>query len=90
MPIEVLRKEDNLLELKFKGERHTIPNLLAKTLANMKGVEFAAYKLSHPTDPNATLILRTNGAKPEKVLQEAFKEIAKELQEFKSEVNQLK
>ena len=80
MEIEVLKEEKNLFEFKIKGERHTLPNLLKSKLIDKKEVEFVAYKLDHPSDPDSIFVLRAKN--PRKVLLNALKEIDLELDEF--------
>jgi DNA-directed RNA polymerase subunit L len=82
MNLKVLKKENNFLEFKIEGERHSLPNLLRKRLAEEKGVEFVSYKLEHPADSSAVFAIRTKEKNPKKLLLEACKKIDSEIEEF--------
>ncbi len=85
----MLVEEKNLLEFKIKGERHTLPNLLKSRLLLDKSVSFAAYKLRHPSDPDALFVVRTTGTKtPQKALQDAIASIESDLTELEKAVKQ--
>jgi DNA-directed RNA polymerase subunit L len=80
--IEVIKEEKNLFEFRIKGERHTLPNLLKSKLLDNKEVEFVAYKLDHPSDPDSLFVLRTKTKNPRKVLVDALKDVEKDLDGF--------
>lgn len=83
MELEVLKKEQNSLEFKILGERHSFPNLLRSRLLEDPEVIFAAYKLEHPFDKDSKFIVKTNGKKtPSKALAGACDEMNSELEAF--------
>ncbi|MFA6064691.1 MAG: DNA-directed RNA polymerase subunit L [archaeon] len=90
MKLEVITNEKNTLEFYLTGERHTIPNYLKEKIVAASGVEFCAYKLDHPMDKKAKLIIKTDGKSPKKIVEEAIKSAKEELAEFKKEVDKLK
>ncbi len=86
MEIEVLKDEKNLFEFVIKGERHSLPNLLKTKLLDNEEVEFVAYKLNHPSDPDSIFVLRTKSKNPKTILADALKDIDKDLDEFEKEL----
>ncbi len=90
MKLEVITNEKNTLEFYLTGERHTIPNYLKEKIIAVSGVEFCAYKLDHPLDKKARMIIKTDGKSPKKLVEEAIKSAKEELAEFKKEVDKLK
>ncbi len=90
MKLSVIQNEKNDLEVYIEGERHTLPNILREKISTDSAVEFCAYKLDHPLDKKARLIVKTSGKSPKKVVEEAIKTIKEELAEFKKEVDKLK
>jgi len=82
MKIEVISNEKNTLEFYIEGERHTLPNLLKEKLNQDSSVEFCAYKLDHPLDKKARIIIKTTGKAPKKALEEAIKALQDEIAEF--------
>lgn len=75
MEAEVLLKEKDFLEVKFKGMDEGLANLLVETLAKEK-VDFAAYTLEHPLTGNP--IIRVKSSSPAKDLAAAAKQIEEE------------
>jgi len=90
MKLEVITNEKDTLEFYINGERHTLPNYLKEKILAANGVEFCAYKLDHPMDKKAKLIIKTDGKSPKKIVEEAIKSAKEELAEFKKEVDKLK
>jgi DNA-directed RNA polymerase subunit L len=81
MKIEVIKDEKDTLEFYIEGERHTLPNLLKERLSKQSDLDFVAYKLDHPIDTKARLILK--GKNPKKSLKDVVKEMQTELSDFK-------
>jgi len=75
MDAEVLLKEKDFLEVKFKGMDEGLANLLVETIAKEK-VDFVAYTLEHPLTGNP--IIRVKSSNPSKSLSAAAKEIEEE------------
>nr|4QIW_L Chain L, DNA-directed RNA polymerase subunit L [Thermococcus kodakarensis KOD1]4QIW_U Chain U, DNA-directed RNA polymerase subunit L [Thermococcus kodakarensis KOD1] len=78
MRIEVIRREENLLEFYLEGEDHTFANLLTETLHENEHVTFAGYTIEHPITmarkPRFKVV--TDGKiTPEKALEEAAQKI---------------
>ncbi|MFA4720296.1 DNA-directed RNA polymerase subunit L [Pyrococcus kukulkanii] len=78
MKIEVIKKEENLLEFYLEGEDHTFANLLVETLRENPHVKFTAYTIEHPITmarkPRFRVV--TDGKiTPEQALEEAAKKI---------------
>ena len=90
MDLELIKKDKNSIEFKIKGERHSIPNLLKQKLLEDKDVDFASYKLAHPTDNDALFIVRTKKGKPEKAVKDACDKLTDEFDEFQKEIKKLK
>lgn len=78
MKIEVIKREENLLEFYLVGEDHTFANLLNEVLHENKHVKFAAYTIEHPVlmarKPKFRVV--TDGKiTPEQALEEAAQKI---------------
>ncbi|AEC51483.1 DNA-directed RNA polymerase subunit L [Pyrococcus sp. NA2] len=78
MKIEVIKKEQDLLEFYLEGEDHTFANLLTETLRENPHVKFAAYTIEHPITmarkPRFRVV--TDGKiTPEKALEDAARKI---------------
>ncbi|EHR79401.1 DNA-directed RNA polymerase subunit L [Thermococcus litoralis DSM 5473] len=78
MKIEVIKREENLLEFYLVGEDHTFANLLNEVLHENKHVTFAAYTIEHPVlmARKPRFKVATDGKiTPEKALEEAAQKI---------------
>lgn len=82
MEIDVKKSSQNELRFLLKGERHSFPNLLKESLLKDSAVTFAAYVLPHPLGPNSEFIVKTNGKSAGKALQDALKDMGKQLSDF--------
>ncbi len=80
MELEVLKNEKNEAEFVIKGERHTFPNLLKSRLSASEDVDFAAYRLDHPTSRDARFYIRTKSKSPASVLAAACRDLSSELE----------
>jgi len=90
MKVSIITNEKNHLEFYVEGERHTLPNLLKEKIALDPAVEFCAYRLDHPLDKKARIVVKTTGKSPKKILEEAIQTLKEELNELKKEVEKLK
>jgi DNA-directed RNA polymerase subunit L len=78
MKIEVIKREENVLEFYLEGEDHTFANLLNEVLHENEHVTFAGYTIEHPVlmarKPKFRVV--TDGKiTPEKALEEAAQKI---------------
>ncbi|ACJ15864.1 DNA-directed RNA polymerase, subunit L [Thermococcus onnurineus NA1] len=78
MRIEVIKREENVLEFYLEGEDHTFANLLNEVLHENEHVTFAGYTIEHPVlmarKPKFRVV--TDGKiTPEQVLEEAAQKI---------------
>ncbi|AEK72567.1 DNA-directed RNA polymerase subunit L [Thermococcus sp. 4557] len=78
MKIEVIKREENVLEFYLEGEDHTFANLLNEVLHENKHVTFAGYTIEHPVlmarKPKFRVV--TDGkVTPEKALEEAAQKV---------------
>jgi len=78
MKIEVIKREENVLEFYLEGEDHTFANLLNEVLHENEHVTFAGYTIEHPVlmarKPKFRVV--TDGkVTPEKVLEEAAQKV---------------
>ncbi len=89
MKTEIIKDEKSELEFVMDGERHTLANLLREKLSQNSEVEFVAYRLDHPLNNKSKFVLKTKG-NSKKVLEEAIKELQKELDEFKKAFDKVK
>ncbi len=58
MEIEILKEDNEGLEIKILGEDHTFLNLLNSFLGKNEKVEYSAYKIDHPLIGEPKLFLR--------------------------------
>ena len=87
MELEVKVSKKDHLEFVLKGERHTLPNLLKSRLLKDADVKFVSYSLKHPLDKDSHFVLKTDKKEAKKVLLDACKEIADELEDFEKKVS---
>jgi DNA-directed RNA polymerase subunit L len=88
LELKVRKRTSNELELEIVGEGHTFCNLLESVLLEDKAVEFAGYNIEHPLISNATIYVRTKGAKkPEEALEEAIEKVIQREKELAEEFN---
>ncbi len=78
MKIEVIKREENVLEFYLEGEDHTFANLLNEVLHENEHVTFAGYTIEHPVlmarKPRFRVV--TDGkVTPEEALEEAAQKI---------------
>lgn len=78
MKIELIKRDENLLEFYLIGEDHTFANLLNEVLHENKHVTFAAYTIEHPVlmarKPKFRIV--TDGKiTPQKALEDAAQKI---------------
>ena len=78
MKIEVIKREENVLEFYLDGEDHTFANLLNEVLHEDEHVTFAGYTIEHPVlmarKPRFRVV--TDGkVTPEKALEVAAQKI---------------
>lgn len=69
--VQVIRKEESLLEFEVEGEDHTFLSMLREVLKDQPGVLFAAYRFPHPLLENPIFYLQTSSIDPVKALQQA-------------------
>lgn len=89
MEFKVLEESKSKLVFELKGETHTLCNVLKKELNDIKGVEVAAYKISHPLVGVPKFHLETKGIEPRKALKDALKALKKKASDFQKEVGKL-
>ncbi len=85
LEIKILKNEKKELEFKIMDERHTIPSILKDEIAKLSYVDFVAYRLEHPSDKDSIFLIKVNSKSPKTALQEAIKNIKKNLGETKKE-----
>ncbi|ABL77773.1 RpoL/Rpb11 RNA polymerase subunit family protein [Thermofilum pendens] len=77
--VEVVRYATNVLELRIRGEGHTLLNLLVDELNRIPDVE-ATYRVDHPLLNVAHLLVRTKGSKqPLEAIREAVESLRAKL-----------
>ena len=83
MKLNVVREEEEYLELDFGGEGHSLLNLLQSVLTRDPDVEMAGYTKPHPLMDRSRLFIKTKkGKSPQAVLKRAVKSAGKEMAEF--------
>lgn len=82
MNIEIIKSEKGFLELKFDADAHTILNLLKRRLLDNKSVIFVGYNKPHPLIDTSTLVIKTKGTDPKKILKNEISVLEKELKKL--------
>ncbi len=82
MKVELVKKEDNYVELVLTGEDHSVPNALCDIIMQDDDVEFASYVIDHPTVGEPKLMVRTKKKDPLKLISVAAKKLSKEASEI--------
>lgn len=83
---------DKTLELEFiaHGENHGICNVLRHILMKNSDVEYAVYSIDHPLVGEPDMTIKTKrGKRPRKVLKKAGKELKKDIEEFKTQIEKI-
>lgn len=84
--VEVVKFSNNVLELKVRGEGHTLLNLLVDELNRDPRVT-AAYRVEHPLLNIAYFIVKTDGTvNPLDALKEARERLKAKLEAFRKQV----
>ena len=68
-----IEKEKDVLKIEIDGNRTTLSVLLSKYLVDREDVNFAGWKIDHPSKNNSILII--NAKNPEKILKEVIDKI---------------
>ena len=82
MELNILSKTDNELEVEFKGETHTLLNMLRANLVADERVEIVYYDMKHVSISDPVLFLKTYDADPIKVLRDAASALVADCEEF--------
>ena len=71
----------------FKGEDHTLGNLLRYALVKNPDCELAGYSITHPSESEMNLRLQTTGKGTNRVMKKGFKVIKKLLEIAENKFN---
>jgi len=82
MELNILSKTDKELEVEFKGETHTLLNMLRANLVADERVEIVYYDMKHVSISDPILFIKTDGTDPIKVLRDAASTLSAECEEF--------
>ncbi|HIH23368.1 TPA: hypothetical protein HA238_06585 [Candidatus Micrarchaeota archaeon] len=85
MEVLILTNEKGTLEFEMKDSDSSLGNLLASKLNDEKGVEFAGFKVEHPSENRCRVIVKTKKGDPVKLVGEKLSEIEEELEAFKKD-----
>ena len=83
MKINVLKLEENYLEIEFGGEDHTLLNILQSTLLDEPDVEIAGYSKPHPLMDRSRLFVTVQKGK------DPLEALKKSAENTKSRLNEL-
>lgn len=86
MDLKILNESKDEISVEF--DNLTIPELLRVYLNKDSAVNFAAWKREHPTK-NPVLVVRTSGKGAKKAINDAIKQIEKELNKFESDIKSI-
>ena len=87
MELVILSKTENELEIEFKGETHTLLNLLKDLLIKDERVEIAFYDIKHVSISDPVFYIKTDGSNPIEVLKDVANKIVAECDEFTDAFN---
>ena len=82
MELNILSKTDNELEVEFKGETHTLLNMLRAHLVADERVEIVYYDMKQVSISDPILFIKTHGEDPIGVLKDAASALVAECDEF--------
>lgn len=73
----------NMINVKVEGEGHTVASALTERLLSDPSCQFAAYKISHPTDTFFTLTVKGSDTRNAKdVLKQALTGMIKDIDDL--------
>lgn len=85
MKLNLVKEENNKIELEVSGEGHTFLNLLQNYILKEKNVKIAGYSKVHPLMDRCLLFVTLNRGKDfKKVLLNSSEKTAKQLTEFQT------
>ncbi|KKG11905.1 DNA-directed RNA polymerase subunit L [Methanosarcina sp. 2.H.T.1A.6] len=82
MELNIINKTNNELEVEFRGETHTLLNLLKDLLIKDERVEAAFYDMKHVSISDPILYIKTDGTDPILILKETAAIIVAQCDEF--------
>ncbi|AKB73652.1 DNA-directed RNA polymerase subunit L [Methanosarcina lacustris Z-7289] len=82
MELNIINKTNNELEVEFRGESHTLLNLLKDLLIKDDRVEVAFYDMKHVSISEPILYIKTYGTDPILILKEVAAIIVTQCDEF--------
>ncbi len=84
--IEIVKYDQNYLEILVKGETHTLFAPLLEYLLKHPDVEYAMYDVDHPLLQNVKFRLKTRSRDPVEVLKEVVQDILKDVDAIKEQL----
>lgn len=89
MEFKVIEEDKHKLLFELPGETHTFCNALKQELQEIKGIEIATYRISHPLVGVPQFHIETKSIEPRKAIKEALANLKKKAKEFQKEVTNL-
>lgn len=90
MEVKIVKQDTNYLELEIEGEEHTLGNLIAGLLRNIKGVTYVSYNKPHPLVDVIYIKILTDGSiTPKEALLKAIENGEELANRFINEVKNL-
>ncbi len=87
MEVELLKKEENLITVKVKGETYTLLAPITDLLQDMDEVIFAGFDVPHPLKEEGVLAVRVKeGSSPEEVIFKALDNLKRIFSSVKSDL----
>lgn len=84
LEVKVLRRGDDFVELEIRGEGYTFLNALCQKLYEDPSVIFASYKVPHPLEDRALLLVRVSSKSPIEVLKDATRRLKEDALNFRA------
>jgi len=84
--VEIVKYDQNYLEVLVKGETHTLFAPLLEYLLKHPDVEYAMYDVDHPLLQNVKFRLKTRSRDPVDVLKEVVQEILKDVDSIRDQL----
>ena len=89
MEVQILKEDQDLLEIEISGEGHTLCNALRNELWDLDDTSFASYNIKHPLVSEPILALKVKKGKPKKLLLDAVESLKSKIKELRSLLNKL-
>jgi DNA-directed RNA polymerase subunit L len=89
MNVKILRSEKDVIEVDLGSIDQSIAQMISEKLNKNSDVEFAAYKVDHPTVGTPKVLLRVKKGDATKIFLATVKEVKEEIEEFSKKFQEI-